>query len=195
MELKPIGWTIGVGYGAETDTSGAWLAHGYRVAGALDVGIDRAAMFRARFRTWYGASTGTVDNGVKLATTDGWEVGAGLLLGVRIAVNDTMGITPWVGYSLGFGVMDVQTTQAGDDKWRPDCPSFSEVMEEPTKIRCWLEGMDGTYTSGKFLAEVDLDFGAIVLTPFYEYSMNNAKRGRVLADGMHKVGVMVGVEF
>lgn len=195
MELRPVGWTLGAGFDVELNDNAEWFLTGYRVGAAFDVSIDRSKIFWARFRAWYSASTGTVENGEKLATLDSWDIGIGILAGLRLYESGEQSISLFAGYGLGFGMMDVQTTEKGEEKWDPDCPTFAEVMEDPKQIKCWIEGMDGSFTSGKFLAEVAIDFGPLTATPFYEYSMNNTKRGRVMSDHLHKVGMMVGFEF
>lgn len=193
MDIK--GWTISGGGQYETDTSGDWTAAGYRVSVNLDGYFDDSQTLWGRFKASYAASRGKVNDGHRLATTDGMDLSVGLELGLRVFSQGGKSITIFAGHGLGFGIMDVSATDRGTEKWAPDCPSFGEIMEDPSAITCWFKGMDGSYTSQKFLAEVAFDLGPITLTPFFEYSANSVKSGHVLPESFFKTGMSVGLEF
>lgn len=161
-----------------------------------DINADFNKMFWGKFRLFYHAGSGSVrEGGKQLAGVDYWNIGIATLLGVRFDLGSDVRITGGLGFGMGFGIMDISTTDKGDTKWDRDCGGFDDIIEDPTSITCFLEGMDGSFSSSKFLAETSLEWGPLFFTPSFEMSFNSVKDGQVLAKRLYRIGVGIGVRF
>lgn len=192
MDIKGLSVQAGPSY--EFDAGLDWQMPGAGIDIDLNADFDAGGMFWSKFRLFYNASSGIVKDEVQLAEIQAFDIGFALLAGVRVFNDDHNSISLGVGYGMAFGLMSVGTTDAGKERWDPDCGGFDEIVADPNSITCFLEGMDGSYTSKKFLAEIGFDFGSITLTPSFEFSSNSHKKGQVITD-LLKVGIAAGVDF
>lgn len=193
--MEITGLSVQGGYEYSFDVSKEWKLQGSKFNIDLNTDIDADKMFWSKFRIFYSASSGTVKYGKeKLAELDGFEIGFGLLAGARVYQDEGFSIRAGVGFGMGFGMMSVNPTDHGKEKWDPKCPTFSEIVEDFSGLTCHLKGLDGSYTSKKFLAEVGIEMGPLTLTPSFEYSFNSKKKGQIITNLM-KVGISAGVQF
>lgn len=194
MEIRGLSVQGGFNYQFSDDFK--WQLTGSGIDLDLNADFDANRMFWAKFRTFFSAGSGAVKhNHQRLADVDDWQLGLGLLAGVRIYNDDGNSISFGAGFGMGFGMMDVHESDAGKVKWEPDCPDFAGIVEDPSELTCYLEKLDGMYTSKKFMAEMLFDFGPITLSPSFEVSFNSRKKGQVLAPTVYALGVSAGVNF
>jgi hypothetical protein len=193
--LEIRGLSVSSGYVFNFDDDLDWQLHGASINADVNADFDREKIFWSKFRFFFNAANGEIRNSNhKLAKVENWEIGLGLLVGMNIFRAGETSINLGAGFGLGFGMMSVGVSDAGKEKWKPDCPTFAEIVEDFDGLTCWLETLDGTYTSKKFMGEIGFDFGPLTITPSFEWSFNARKQGQVMTD-MFKVGVSAGVQF
>lgn len=196
MDIKGLSMQGNWSYVTDDFGGTDWEMTGTGVNVDLNADFDAAGMFWSKFRLFYNAGSGTVkDEGIRLAGIDSWDIGFGLLAGVRVFNQDENSISVGAGFGMSFGMMSVGTTPAGDERWDAGCPDFNGIIEDPAGITCYLDSLDGSYTSKKFLAEAAFDFGPITLTPSFEWSINSQKKGQVMAPNLYRFGIGAGVDF
>lgn len=160
-----------------------------------DINADFNKMFWGKFRLFYHAGAGSIKDRGRLGSVDYWNIGIATLLGLRADLGNDLRLSFGAGYGMGFGMANISPTDKGDEKWDRDCGGFDDIIENPTSITCFLEGMDGSFSSSKFLAEASLEWGPLFFTPSFELSFNSVKAGQVLAKRLYRIGIGVGVRF
>lgn len=179
----------------ETGYKDEWTLIGSGISIDLDASFDKDSMFWGKLRLFYNTAGGKVENGDKLASIDDLNFGFGLLAGMNLVNEPDWKLSLGVGFGLGFGIMDVGLTDKGSEKLDPTCPTFNEIVEDPAGIKCYFDGMDGSYSNKRVMAEASFQYASVFLSPFFEWEINSKRSGQLIPENLYRFGIKGGMKF